>query len=220
MNPARLSFVLLAISGQAFAHRLDEYLEATMISLEKDRVAVEIRLSPGVAVAPFVIATIDRDGNGAISNTEEMACVEQVLGNVSMSLDGDVLPLHLVSKTFARVQDMREGQGEILLEFSADIPSRGRGARKLLFENNYQHQIGAYLMNATVPSDPDIRIRAQTRNFQQSSYSLEYTQATSSSGPLSMVLWSGQRAWLIALALLIATRFALLSRQANLIKRN
>jgi hypothetical protein len=213
MNPAQLSFILLALSGQVFAHRLDEYLQATMISLGQDRIAVEMRLSPGIAVAPFVIATIDRDGDGAISSTEEMACVEQLLRNISMSLDGDILALHLVSKTFARVQDMREGRGEILLEFFADIPRRDRGARKLLFENNYQRQIAAYLVNAIAPSDPDIRIRAQTRNFQQSSYRLDYSQARTSSGPLSTSSWFGQRAWLVALALLITTRFAFLWRE-------
>jgi hypothetical protein len=213
MKPAQVSLVLLLLSGQVFAHRLDEYLQATMISLGKDRIAVEMRLSPGVAVAPFVIATIDRDGDGAISSQEETACVRQVLDNVSMSLDGDVLALHLVSKMFAGVKDMREGRGEILLEFFADIPRQGIGARKLLFENNYQRQIGAYLVNSTVPSDPDIRITAQARNFQQSSYRLDYSQARASSRPLSLASWSGQRAWLIALAVLITTRCTFLWRQ-------
>jgi hypothetical protein len=210
LSHALCSFVLLALSGQCFAHRLDEYLQATMISLGKDRIVVEMRLSPGVAVAPFVVAAIDRDADGVLSNTEQTAYVDRVRRDVSITLDGDVLTLHLISKKFASVQEMREGRGEIQLEFFAGIPGREIVARKLLFENHHQSQIGAYLVNILAPADPDIRILSQIRNFQQSSYHLDYSQARVSSGPLSLGSQSGQRAWLIALALLMTSRFIFL----------
>ena len=34
----------------AFAHRLDEYLQATTVSLDKEHVGLELRLTPGAAV--------------------------------------------------------------------------------------------------------------------------------------------------------------------------
>jgi hypothetical protein len=201
INPALLSFVALALPGPLLAHRLDEYLQATTISVEKDRISVEMRLSPGVAVTPFVLATIDRNGDGVISPTEEAGYVEQLLGDISLKLDGDVLPLRLVSKTFPRVEDMREGMGEIRLTFLAAVPRQNVSARQLIFENSHEKRIAAYLVNAIVPSDTDLRITAQSRNFQQSSYRLDYSQAGGAS-------WSGQRAGLMALALLMAVRFA------------
>jgi len=41
-------------------HRLDEYLQATLIGLTRDGVDVEINLTPGVAVLPAVMAVIDQ----------------------------------------------------------------------------------------------------------------------------------------------------------------
>ena len=42
--------LLLSYGAPASAHRLDEYLQATTIALEKNRVHAELRLTPGVAV--------------------------------------------------------------------------------------------------------------------------------------------------------------------------
>ena len=43
--------ILLSLGVGASAHRLDQYLQATMISVEKDRVQVVLRLIPGVVVS-------------------------------------------------------------------------------------------------------------------------------------------------------------------------
>jgi hypothetical protein len=205
---------LLLFAGNAAAHRLDEYLQATTISVEQDRITMSMRLNPGVAVAPFVLATIDRDADGIISNNEESAYAEQVLRDLSLTLDGNVLPLHLTSGKFPQVQDLREGLGEIQFEFSANIPYPHSGNRTLQFENSHQPRIGAYLVNALVPSDPQIRIASQTRNFQQSSYRLDYSQTGSFTNSLPFIPWSQPRTWLIALALLMTTRFAFLLHRA------
>src|SRR5262245_11071249 len=79
----------LAITHIAEAHRLDEYLQATRISIEPGRIAVEMNLTPGAAVAKDVIATIDRDGNGEISATEGAAYASDVLHSVSLNVDDE-----------------------------------------------------------------------------------------------------------------------------------
>jgi REP element-mobilizing transposase RayT len=56
--------ILLALGGAVFAHRLDEYLQATLISVEQDHVHASMRLIPGVAVSSFVLASIDTNGDG------------------------------------------------------------------------------------------------------------------------------------------------------------
>ena len=61
--------ILLCLGGVASAHRLDEYLQATIISVEKDRVQASMRLIPGVAVSSSVIASIDSNGDGVISES-------------------------------------------------------------------------------------------------------------------------------------------------------
>jgi hypothetical protein len=170
-----------------------------------------MRLTPGVAVAPFILATIDRDGDGVISNAEQSAYVDQVLRDVSMTLDGNALTLRPTRQIFPGIQDMREGRGEIQMEFIADIPRANVAERSLVVENKHQSRIAAYLMNAVAPYDPDIRITAQNRNYQQSSYRLDYSQAS----PLSLASWPSQQAWLLALALLMTARLTFLWRQSS-----
>jgi hypothetical protein len=168
--------ILLLVGTPASAHRLDEYLQATTISVEKDRVQAQIRLTPGVAVFRKVLASIDTDADGVISEAEQRAYAERVLRDLWLTIDGYRLQLRLVSWKFAKTEVMREGRGDIELEFNADVPSGGPN-RRLIFKNRHQRRIAAYLVNCLVPRDPDIRVTAQNRNHWQSFYQLDYVQA-------------------------------------------
>jgi hypothetical protein len=171
--------MLLCLGGFASAHRLDEYLQATILSVEKDQVQVSMRLIPGVAVSSAVIAGIDSNGDGVLSKAEQWAYAERVLGDLSLSLDGDRLRPRLVSVDFPAIEEMKEGLGEIHIEFAADLP-RGGPNRKLVLENHHQARMAAYLVNCLLPRDRDIRILAQNRNETQSFYQLDYVAAGSS----------------------------------------
>ncbi len=168
--------ILLSVGAPAAAHRLDEYLQATTISVEKDRVQAQIRLTPGVAVFGKLLANIDTDTDGVISEAEQRAYAKRVLRDLSLTIDGGAVQLRLVSSKFARTEEMREGGGDIELEFNADVP-RGGPNRRLIFENRHQRRIAAYLVNCLVPRDPAIRVTAQNRNYRQSFYQLDYVQA-------------------------------------------
>lgn len=204
--------ILLLAGTTASAHRLDEYLQATTISVERDRVQAQVRLTPGVAVFPMVLADIDTNADGVISEAEQRAYAERVLGDLSLTIDGDRLQLRLVSLKFAKIEEMKEGGGEIQLEFDADVSSGGPN-RRLIFENRHQSRIAAYLVNCLVPRDPDIRITAQNRNYQQSFYQLDYIQADVRSG--SSAWWSSSRRWLGATVLLLFAGVAFVWRRAR-----
>jgi hypothetical protein len=62
--------IWLGCPGTAGAHRLDEYLQATRLSLDLDRVGVEIDLTAGVSLAAQIFASIDTDRDGRISIAE------------------------------------------------------------------------------------------------------------------------------------------------------
>jgi hypothetical protein len=163
------------LPGSAFAHRLDEYLEATILSVDSGRVDVSMRLVPGVAVSSAVIAGIDTDGDDTISDAEQVAYAQRVLKAVSLSLDGRLLPLHLVSASFPAIDEMKQGIGEIQIVFTANLPSGG-GHRRLIFENHHQSGIAVYLVNCLAPQDKNIQIAGQTRNENQSFYQLDFAQ--------------------------------------------
>ena len=204
--------ILVGVAGPAFAHRLDEYLQATTISVEKDRVHAQIRLTPGVAVFPILLASIDTDADGVISASEQRAYAERVLRDLSLTVDGDPLQLRLVSSKTATTEEMREGRGDIQLEVDADVP-RGGHNRRLEFENHHESRIAAYLVNCLVPSDPDIRVTAQDRSYDQAFYQLDYVDSAGRSGPLSLVRWPGIGGWLSATVLVLFARFAWLGRR-------
>lgn len=204
--------MLLSVGTPAFAHRLDEYLQATTISLEKDRVQAQIRLTPGVAVFPIVFASIDSDADGIISEAEQHAYAERVLRDLSLTIDGDRVQLRLVSSRASNVQEMMDGRGEIQLDVDANVPHGGHD-RRLVFENHHESRIAAYLVNCLVPSDPDIRVTAQDRNYDQSFYQLDYVDTGARSGPLSLGQWSGAAGWLGAAALVLFARLAATRRE-------
>ncbi len=166
----------MLLGGVASAHRLDEYLQATILLVDKDQVHASMRLIPGVAVASSVIASIDSNGDGVLSEAEQRAYAERVLGDLSLKVDGYRLRPTLVSAEFPQVEQMREGIGEIHIEYTVDLPHGGPN-RRLILEDRHQMGDAAYLVNALVPSDPDIRIVAQSRNERQSFYQLDYVQA-------------------------------------------
>jgi len=164
------------VATPALAHRLDEYLQATTIDLKPGSVLVEVRLTPGVAVLGSVLAEVDRDADGVISDEEQRAYAGRVLGDLSLTVDGARAALWLRSATFAEVGLMKEGMGEIRLEFEAEV-GEGGTQRRLVFENWHRRDVGAYLANCLVPGDAGIRVTRQRRNFDQTVYEMDYVQA-------------------------------------------
>jgi len=193
--------ILLMIGTHADAHRLDEYLQATTISLEKNHIQLQVRLAPGVAVVSSVLATINLDANGIISAARQQAYAERVIEDLSLEIDGQRVPLRIVSMNFPEIQKLDEGVGEIQLDLEADVP-KGSTNRKLTFENRHQSSIAAYLVNCLVPRDPNIRVTAQNRNYTQSIYQLDYVQVDGWSLLLPGVLFSKLWPWVGTAALL------------------
>jgi hypothetical protein len=190
----KLSLVAIALLAllplRALAHRLDEYLQATIFSITPHRIDASIRLVPGVAVAPAVIASIDTNGDGVLSPTEQRAYAQRVLNDLLLSLDDRPLALHLNSVSFPSIGQMKQGVGEIQLTFTAEM--LGNGAHhSLTFENHHQPAISAYLVNSLVPQDDNIQIAQQSRNENQSVYQLEFAQRPAAGGSIHLPGLSG-----------------------------
>ena len=191
---ATITVGLCLLGQSASAHRIDEYLQATVLSLKADRVQASMRLVPGVLVAPAVIAAIDANRDGVFSDDEEQAYAQRVLEDLSITLDGQGVKPTLLSWSFPPPVPMREGVGEIHIEYALDLPPGGRD-RHLVLANHHLGSSSVYLMNAEVPEDRAIQIIAQKRNAQQSIYELDYRQAPPAANGL-LASWAGVRAWL------------------------
>ena len=161
----------LGLAGQARAHRLDEYLQATLISVERDRVEVEISLTPGVAVLPAVLATIDRDHNERISANEERAYAERVLREVALESDGQAISLTVVGRSFPAIEDMKQGLGTIQLRLRGER----RGGHEIRFVNRHMAGISVYLVNCVLPASSGLKIERQIRDNLQTEIRFEYS---------------------------------------------
>lgn len=163
----------LLLATSAFAHRLDEYLQATTFTLEKDRISLQIRLVPGTEVFHALFDTVDADRNGRISPSEESDYTERVRRDLSLSIDGRPLTLAQTSARFPAVKSMEEGLGEIILTFEART-ANDRGRHTLTFSNAHEKDRSVYLVNCFLPRDPALKIVNQSRNESQSLYALAF----------------------------------------------
>jgi hypothetical protein len=74
-----------------------------------------------------------------------------------LTIDDHPSRLVLVSSTFPKLEEMKQGLGDILLNFKADVPHGGAN-RKFTFENHHQSAISVDLVNCLLPSDQDIGV--------------------------------------------------------------
>jgi hypothetical protein len=185
---------LLLFGKTATAHRIDEYLQATMLSLEATQVQASMRLIPGILVANSVITGIDTNGDGVFSEDEERAYAQRVLGDLSITMDGLPIQPKLVSWSFPQPAALHDGLGEIHIEYTADLPHGGPPDRSLILSNHHLNPRSVYLVNVTVPEDRDIRILSQKRNAQQTVYELDYEQTSAAAAVETP--WADFRGWL------------------------
>ena len=164
--------VLLSIDGEA--HRLDEYLQAARLSLVREGAALELDLTPGVAVASEIIATIDRDADAAISPEEARAYGQAVMADVRLTLDGHPVDVRLDRVEIPSAADLRAGLGTIAVRASGSADRLGAGRHSLHFQNNHHPGGAAYLINALAPDDPAIRVVGQRRDPIQREGRIEY----------------------------------------------
>src|SRR5690349_13371891 len=149
---AGLLAVVVVTPGSASAHRLDEYLQASRLSLDREGLALELDLTPGAALAPAIVAMLDRDGDGVIAPAEARRYAEQVLREIAVQLDGRNLAVSLTSVEMPAIDQMTAGLGTIRVRASAAVPRLAAGARVLYFRNGHRPEGSVYLANALVPA--------------------------------------------------------------------
>jgi hypothetical protein len=170
-----LLLALFAFPSAVFAHRDDQYLQATLVAIEPSGVRLQINLTPGVAVAKQVLAEIDRDRDGAISENEAAAYAGLLKSDLTLRLDGRKLDLNLTASEFVSREELRTGSGILQMEFSAIFGPLAAGSHRLTLENRHLTAISVYLINAVQPRFPTVQITRQRRNENQSAGETEFT---------------------------------------------
>ncbi|WP_395369496.1 hypothetical protein [Komagataeibacter diospyri] len=172
--------MLLAAAGLATtcspagAHRLDEYLQATVIDITRQDIAVTLRLTPGADVAYGVIHQIDSNGDGILSPQEQQAYGAWIRQGLSFSINGNPVSLTTGGAAFPSVTTLRTGSGVISLCFHITT-SLTPGSYRLVYTNHGSDPDMVYLVNGLLPHDRAIHIQRQQRSVNQSTYELDFT---------------------------------------------
>jgi hypothetical protein len=208
------ALVALSIAGVAEGHRLDEYLQATLIGVTRDGIELEIQLTPGVAMLPVLMAVIDQDRDGRISPEEERAYVSRVLRDVELRADGVPAPLLIIESKFPTLEAMREGLGTIVIKLRS-----ARSGHELRFENRHLPQVSAYLVNCLADLSDGLVVGKQRRDEAQRSIEFEYSfVAGAEPGPRAVWIALGPF-WPAAIGILLVARMGVLIYRAKQNKR-
>jgi hypothetical protein len=191
--------VLLALAMPAApaAHQLDEYLQAARISLARDRVAVEIDLTPGANIAGDIIAMVDRDSDGVVLPLEARAYGDAVVGDLELTFDGRQVRLALSAIEVPSIGEVHGGVGTMQLTATAVLDDVRAGRRQLRFSNRHHPEVSVYLANALVSTDRDLHVVAQRRDRRQQVLDVEYEIVSS---------WPRQVIWVLFGATLVVSR--------------
>jgi hypothetical protein len=168
--------VIVLIAGAAApaaAHRLDEYLQATRIGIERERLQVEINLTPGANIASQVASLIDADVDGVLSETERADYARRVLDAMTLAIDGGRAVLAVDGYEFPPSDAMAAGVGTIRIRASTAWPT-GVGRHHLAYSNSHRPEMSVYLVNALVPADPRVVIGTPQRDRLQRGLDLEF----------------------------------------------
>jgi hypothetical protein len=156
------------------AHRKDEYLQAARLDIQPNRARIELDLTPGMAVADAVLAEIDTDRNGSISQEEARTYVAHVLTGITVDVDGFPLAIQAGDSTFPTVEATRNGEGTIRIDLLASMPHLGTGPHHLNYRNTHRRDISVYLANALVPESDQVAVTGQDRDGDQHDLSVAY----------------------------------------------
>ncbi len=162
------------MTGQASAHRRDEYLQAARLAIDPGRVQIELDLTPGIAVAEQVLADIDRDGDKTIAPAEGRLYARRMLGAIALDVDGTPLSVELIDTVVPTVEAIMKGEGAMRITAVAVLPVISNGAHQLRYRNAHRPDIGVYLANALVPASDRVIIAAQRRDIAQRDLTIDY----------------------------------------------
>ena len=169
-----LGCCLFVVAREGFAHRLDEYLQATRIAIATNRIDLTFELTPGVAIAGQVLELIDLDRDRSISDDEGNAYARRFMKDLNINLDGKAVVPDMTSVSFPVVQEMRSGTGVIRIRATSAVGPMAVGSHGLSLTNGHLPAISVYLVNALRSSDTVVEIGKQTRDELQKDYRLEF----------------------------------------------
>jgi hypothetical protein len=173
--PGMMAILLLFPSSVA-AHPLDEFYQATFITVVPNRITMQIELYTGVMVAPQVLPMIDINRDGIISETESEAYIDLFLDDVVIEIDGFPVSVIATDIEMPSPLELKAGVGVIRFKLYTDLPPNHRGNHQFYYDNKHRPDLNSiYLANAIRDTANWVEINNQERDIFQANLTLDYT---------------------------------------------
>ena len=130
----------------------------------RPRSSCELNLSPGVFVAPQVVADIDTDGDREFSTAEADAYVDEALAALSLTIDGTPVALTVEEIETPDYRTTRLGYGTFRINATAALADDAPGAHQLWFRNDFVTLKPSYQANAFVEDRDAVQLGKQLRD--------------------------------------------------------
>lgn len=168
--------IFLLFPPRVEAHPLDEFYQATFITIVPNRITMQIELYTGVLVAPQVLPMLDADQDDIISEAEGQAYIDLFLDDVLFEIDGTPSPLTATDIEMPSPLDLKAGVGVIRFKLYTDLPPDHRGNHQFFYENKHRSDLNSiYAVNALRDAANWVEINNQDRDVFQASLVLDYT---------------------------------------------
>lgn len=165
----------LAVTARA--HRLDEYLQATRIGIERTQITLSLDLTPGAEIASTFRKQLKPDAHGRIAESQARSFARKVVRDLTLELDGKRQQIRLAAVEVPTWEEIEQGEGTIRVRAAVELSKVAEGTHEIHYCNAHQPKISVYLVNALVPSDRGTEIRRQTRDAQQREYRVTFSIA-------------------------------------------
>ena len=155
-----LAALLAALACPAAAHPHAYVDQQALLSVGPDGAEVRLVIVPSPAEGPAILAHLDGDGDGVVSDAEAAAFGAEVLAETSLALDGRDMTLEHVATEVADPAAVAAGTGAITVTASARFGSLAPGAHRVElaaayggFSNDWfvQPYLGRDLVTAGAP---------------------------------------------------------------------
>jgi hypothetical protein len=198
MRCVTIAALALTWAASVEAHQLDEYLQASRLDVSRDRIVVELTLTPGTLIAPRLLTSIGGDRLHTISSEDLTRYAQQVLDDLRLSIDGRTCHLTATRVVASLWDELADGTGSIRLEAVTDAARITGGSHRIAYENSHAPVPSVYLVNALKPGR-DVRIAAQRRDRLQHQIELDVEVDTLRGGAIEAAAGAGLIALLIAI---------------------
>lgn len=145
----------------AGAHPLDEAMQFSTLTLDKDQITIEIEIMVGPLLVDRIDDAVDTDHDGQFSAAEQQAWGQQLTHHVSLRVDDRAIPLRLLYVRVPTFRALINGQECVFVRYQANLGAVSDppdSTHRVTYVNNYMEKLSFYATSVLIRDGVDMDI--------------------------------------------------------------